>query len=167
MAVQTRVVRPSPEGKYGPIEALTLEVLTEELDKLYGTLADDHLMDYSKCQSICDEFIDELGQCLNLSMVQYPGDKEIYNHMFDGLQVCIDLLHGNKEGLLGSDSKPRMMDPQEARQAASDHLMDGIDWLKQQIAMRQNQPPPEAPMTPPEPPETGEDETRQPRRRPR
>src|SRR3954463_7295874 len=101
MAVSTN--RLPGEGVFGPIEALTLPVLREELAKLQGTLTEDVTMNYDRCVSICDEFIDELGQCLNLSSNTYPNDKEIYTLVFDGLQDVINLVHGVKLGFNGSD----------------------------------------------------------------
>lgn len=125
------------EGVYGPVEALTLQVLREELDKLRGTLSDDILMNHDRCVSICDEFIDELGQCINLSVEKYPEDKELYGRVFDGLQEIINLVHGDKSGLLGSDGKPRLMDPQESRMSASDRLMEIMEELAFEVSRRE------------------------------
>src|SRR3954453_10846965 len=131
MAVE--VTRPT----YGPIEPLTLAVLREELEKLRGTLADDTVIQPERCTQVCDEFIDELGACINISMVTYPDDKDLYISTFDGLQDVINLMHGVKDGLVGSDGQVRMMDPQESRLTAADRLTEITDHLAFQVSQRE------------------------------
>jgi hypothetical protein len=129
MSIDLTRSRVNNTGDYGPIEPLTLTVLQEELAKLQGTLTDDMMMNYSHCMTICDGFIDELGDCINLSIEEYPDDKSIYDQVFDGLQEVIILMHGEKEDLLGSDGKPRLMDQQESRLTASDRLEEIKEFL--------------------------------------
>ena len=125
------------EGSFGPIEPITLIVLREELGKLQGTLTDDILMNYEKCVSLTDEFIDELGRCINLSVLKYPEDQDVYDRVFDGLQDIIDLIHGAKPDLLDSNGHPRLMDPQESRAAASDRLQEITEDMAQEISRRE------------------------------
>src|SRR5947209_20484422 len=102
--------REAPQERFGPIEPLTLDMLREELDKLRGTLSEDTLMSHDRCLEICDDFIVDLGACINLSIAKYPDDKKIYQHAFDGLQDVINLSHGIKDDLVGADGQPRLLD---------------------------------------------------------
>jgi len=161
------VTTPHPaQSEFGGIEPLSLPVLHAELLKLRGTLGEDRAMEHNICIQICDRFIDELGQCINLSLNEYPEDKEAYNHVFDGLQGVIDRMHGTKEGLKGSDGQPRLMDDQESRLEAADHLDNVIEQLNQYILIKERALP-----VPQEPPDDRDDETadaaKQQRRRPR
>lgn len=133
-------------GTYGPVEPLTFIVLHEELVKLHGTLADDIMMDHERRVSICDEFIEELGLCINLSILKYLDDKAVYIRVFDGLQDVINLIHGDQQGLQGSDGSPRLMDRQESCLAASDRLTAIIRDLQADITKRGPQSPPADPV---------------------